>query len=386
MSKFIKDTIHGEIEVSTKDAFIFDLLNTKEMKRLRNIYQLGECHNIFFNAVHTRYMHSIGVYHNALTFINKLELKPDQLPEQDRHAIIAAAILHDIGHGPRSHFFECLTNFSHEEMTIKIIQDTNTEVHKILVKNKINITDVVNIIKKKHKNKFYWQIISSQIDADRLDYLLRDSHFTGINYGNIEPGVVFQWSSVKDNQIVFDYKAIGTIEDILFSRWQMFKLVYCNDQVLCYEHILKKIFMQFKKLALENYKFKDNHKLYYLLNPYVHDTEWDITNFMKLDESSLRQILLSWHDESDKQLHDLVDSYLYHQQYQCSNEHSFKTNPQEPYELLNTHSTYVYNSDEPILINNNGDIQEITKYSPTFLDVNKDKYWNTNVYFHKKIN
>lgn len=384
MSRFIKDTIHGEIEVSLKDSFIFDLLSTREMKRLRNIYQLGECHNIFFNAVHTRYMHSIGVYHNALTFINKLELSPEQLPENDRRAIIAAAILHDIGHGPRSHFFECLANFSHEAMTIKIIEDSTTEVHKVLVKNNISIKDIIAIIKKEHKKKFYWQIISSQIDADRLDYLLRDSHFTGINYGNIEPGVVFQWSSVRNNEIVFDYKAIGAIEDILFSRWQMFKLVYCNDQVLCYEHLLHKIFIQFKVLVKNQHKLKDSHKLYYLLNPYVYETEWEIDNFMKLDESSLRMILLSLHEENDDVLHDLVDAYLYNQKYQCSDEYNFDIDSKQWNELINTHSTIVYNSKEPIFIKQIGEPIEITEYSPTFLKVNKDKVWTTKVYFHYK--
>ena len=120
MTKFIKDPIHGEIEIPKDYLFIDELINTKEMKRLKNIYQLGECFNVFFGAVHTRFNHSLGVYNNAKNFIEAFSKK---IPEQDKKIILAAALLHDIGHGPRSHCFEEWTNHNHELMTNKIILD-----------------------------------------------------------------------------------------------------------------------------------------------------------------------------------------------------------------------------------------------------------------------
>lgn len=382
MRKFIKDVVNGEIFIDPADIFIKELLETKEMKRLINIYQLGECHNVFYSATNNRYSHSIGVYYNAKRYVEGLNAKT---PHKDYQCIIAAALLHDIGHGPRSHCFEIFADFNHERMTTRIISDASTDVNKVLTKHKIDIKAIIQIIEKRHPIKYYNQIISSQIDADRLDYLCRDSYFVGAKYGNIEPGIIFQWCEVIDNQIVFDHKAINLIEDVLFSRWQMFKQIYCNRKVVVYEYLLRKAFAQYKKLALAHYKFIDQHKLYSLLDPYVHNHEWDLASFNRLDENALHLIIVSWNQENDPILKAFTDSYLYDNKYECGDHDFIEQHPGLSYDEFD-YKICLYNEQEPILINHNGVVKNITAFSTFLISNSVNNVWKNTYYFYKKSN
>ncbi|MGL4948549.1 MAG: HD domain-containing protein [Mycoplasma sp.] len=385
MNKFIKDAIYNEIEIPIDDQYIVELLDTREFKRLRNIYQLGECHNVFFSATHNRYSHSLGVYHNAKRFLSGINV---EIPEQDYKSILVTALLHDLGHGPRSHCFEFYTNVNHEEFTKKIICDSSTEVNQVLKKYNIDIEAVILILTKQHPIKFYWQVISSQIDADRLDYLVRDSYFVGANYGHIDAGVIFKWSSVINDELAFDIKAIGAIEDVLFSRWQMFKQIYCNKKVMCYEHLLKKSFARFKKLASSSQNLKDKYGLYRLLDAYVFDKEWALDDLLQLDENSLRLIILSWNEEEDFELKNLTDSYLYHNQYQCSDASFIEANPNVAKDSEKVeYDVLLYKGSEPInIVDDNQKVSEISSYSISFLSYNKDNKWTNRYFFHKKNN
>ncbi|MGL4951540.1 MAG: HD domain-containing protein [Mycoplasma sp.] len=379
--KFIKDPVYGEIEISESDIFIYELLETREFKRLRNIYQLGECHNVFFGATHSRYSHSLGVYFNAKRFLMGID---HQIPKKDEQAILTAALLHDLGHGPRSHCFEYYTNVNHEDFTIAIIENNKTEVNQVLNKYGISIKDVINILTKKHEVKFYWQIISSQIDADRLDYLMRDSLFVGANYGNIDAGIILKWASLSDNELVFNIKAIGAIEDVLFSRWQMFKQIYCNKKVMCYEFLMRKIFARFKELSKSGFQFKNKYNLYTLLSAFVNDTKWNLEDFLQLDETTLRLILLSWNDEEDSILKDLTNSYLYKNLYQCSDISYIEANPGISSEEVK-YDVLLYKGSEPIyIIDDNNQVNEISNYSFSFLSYNKDNKWTNRYFFHLK--
>ncbi|MGL4950883.1 MAG: HD domain-containing protein [Mycoplasma sp.] len=382
MIKFIKDPIYGEIEISEDIIFISELLETKEFKRLKNIYQLGECHNVFFGAVHTRYSHSLGVFHNAKQFINGMGI---EIPKDDKNAILVAALLHDLGHGPRSHCFEYYTNAKHESFTIKIIEDKSTEVNKVLREHNIKIDTVVKLLTKEHPIKFYWQIISCQIDADRLDYLSRDSYFVGANYGNVDAGIIMKWASVHNNELVFNIKAIGAIEDVLFSRWQMFKQIYCNKKVMCYEHLMRKCFSRFKELSKQDFKFKDKFGLYSLLNAYVNDSEWNLEDFLALDENSFRLIILSWNEEDDSILKEFTNSYLYKNMYQCSDVSYIDANKNTKDIEKLRYDILLYKGSEPIyIIDDNNQIKEISAYSISFLSYHKDNKWENEYYFHLK--
>ena len=380
MTKFIKDPIHGEIEIPKDYLFIDELINTKEMKRLKNIYQLGECFNVFFGAVHTRFNHSLGVYNNAKNFIEAFSKK---IPEQDKKIILAAALLHDIGHGPRSHCFEEWTNHNHELMTNKIILDCNSGIYKVLNNNNIDPNKVVSIINHTHPKKFYYQIVSSQIDADRLDYLLRDSYFTGASYGSIDSGILFKWVDVYNDEIVFDKKATGLIEDLLFSRAQMFKQIYTNKKVLVYQCLLNKMFIRYKQLHQEGFSFVDKYNLYYLLDPYLKNKQWDVDLFLELDDNKLNLIISSWSNENDKILKELSSNYLIKNNFKCSSEPP-KTVPKQSlfYQELNYNFTF-YNPKEKIMIKTKQGIFEINKLkNETSLLINENKF-NYKFYFYK---
>lgn len=316
MKNVIKDPIHGEIPIPKEYGFIDELLATKEMKRLARVLQLGECFNVFYSAVHTRYSHSIGVYYNAYCFIKSLNIK---IPYKDACTILAAALLHDIGHGPRSHCFEKWTKHNHEEMTQRIITDKKTEVNKVLRKNKIDPKEVISIINHSNKNKFYYQIVSSQIDSDRLDYLCRDSYFTGTVYGKVDSPILMRWIDVVDNQLAFDFKAIDVIEDILFARAQMFKQIYVNKKVLVYEELLGAMIGRFRELSYDkNYKLNDRYNLYPLLLEAITNKKWEIESFLKLDDQKLNLIIESWSYENDPKLKYLTKNYYNNTDFICS--------------------------------------------------------------------
>lgn len=391
MKKFIKDPIYGEIEIDSSEFFILELLQTREMKRLQNIYQLGESFNVFFGATHTRYCHSLGVFHNAKRFLSNLNCK---ISETSRKAILAAALLHDIGHGPRSHCFEAYTGFNHEQMTVKIIQDPTTEVNQVLTKAKIDVNEIVKIIKKDLSiPKFHFQIITSQIDADRLDYLLRDSHFTGANYGSIDAGMIFKWFHVYNNEIVFDIKAIDVIEDILFARWQMFKQIYINKKVKLYETIMVKLFKRFKFLKQTKAPLLNVHNMYHLLDAYVNDQAWDVQDFLALNEITLSMIIQSWVVEKDSELVSLASAYLYHNNYCCEDINFVEKTNKQSMEVLPTEVFCYYNQKEPIMIlsykqtlNNTLELmpKEISEYSNFFKNLKQEPLWEKQFVFYQQ--
>jgi hypothetical protein len=183
MLKQIADPVLGTITI--EDPLILELLETKELNRLRNIGHLGLVHFVYPGATHNRYAHSLGVYELSRRLLQRMNY---DVPKDVEKAIMISALLHDIGHGPMSHLFEPLSVIEHEEYTIKLIKDEKSEVRKILEKEEGLLEKVINIISKSEECKYKYaiQIVSSQIDVDRQDYLLRDSHYCGTSYGLID--------------------------------------------------------------------------------------------------------------------------------------------------------------------------------------------------------
>lgn len=320
-SKFITDPIYGEIEFTEDEMWLYELTQTREFKRLLNIGQLGECGKVFYSATHTRFSHSIGVFNVCKQFLTHLHLD-ELIPIDDYKCILAISLLHDIGHGPKSHSFEMYTKHNHEKMTIELIKSPQTEINKVLIKNKINIDRMVDIMEHKNVPNFYHQIISSQIDSDRLDYLLRDSYYVGTKNGQIDVGIIIKWSLIVDDTLVFSKKAISLLESVLFARYQMFKQIYLNTKTLCYEEIMKKIFKRLFSLYEQDFKFKDKNNLLYLLQPFFLKKQYDVDTFLKFDDSTFDVLIRSLLEEDDKILVELCNSYFYDNKFICSKEKS----------------------------------------------------------------
>lgn len=250
----IRDAIHGDISI--EEEVIKQLIETKEFQRLRNIKQLGLTYLAFPTTEHSRFMHSVGVYYLVTQLLDVLEAKTGQAFEvKERLALQIACLLHDLGHGPFSHTSEEFFGFNHEDYTIKIIEDKDTEVNKVLTNYGESIIDeVVSFIKKTHHNPVLNSILSGTIDVDRMDYLMRDSYFSGVSYGEIDIQRIFSVIDIKDNSIVFHEKGVKALEDIIISRYNMFSQVYLNKKALAYEVLVAEILGELRTLVDSQFK------------------------------------------------------------------------------------------------------------------------------------
>lgn len=250
----IRDVIHGDISI--EEEVIKQLIETKEFQRLRNIKQLGLTYLAFPTTEHSRFMHSVGVYYLVTQLLDVLEVKTGQAFEvKERLALQIACLLHDLGHGPFSHTSEEFFGFNHEDYTIKIIEDKDTEVNKVLTNyGESIIEEVVSFIKKAHHNPVLNSILSGTIDVDRMDYLMRDSYFAGVSYGEIDIQRIFNVIDIKDNSIVFHEKGVKALEDIIISRYNMFSQVYLNKKALAYEVLVAEILSELRTLVDSQFK------------------------------------------------------------------------------------------------------------------------------------
>lgn len=250
----IRDAIHGDISI--EEEVIKQLIETKEFQRLRNIKQLGLTYLAFPTTEHSRFMHSVGVYYLVTQLLDVLEAKTGQAFEvKERLALQIACLLHDLGHGPFSHTSEEFFGFNHEDYTIKIIEDKDTEVNKVLTNyGESIIEEVVSFIKKTHHNPVLNSILSGTIDVDRMDYLMRDSYFSGVSYGEIDIQRIFNVIDIKNNSIVFHEKGVKALEDIIISRYNMFSQVYLNKKALAYEVLVAEILGELRTLVDSQFK------------------------------------------------------------------------------------------------------------------------------------
>ena len=183
-TKVLKDPVHSYIHIYYE--VVWQCIDSKEFQRLRRIRQLGGDFQVYPTAEHSRFSHSLGVYEIVRRMVTEIKSLSNELSEYDKVSVMLAGLLHDVGHGPFSHAFEHVTNHSHEDYTVKIILG-NTELNAVLSKVSKNLPhDIVAIIQHTHKNDILNQIVSGQLDADRMDYLLRDSYFTATSYGQFD--------------------------------------------------------------------------------------------------------------------------------------------------------------------------------------------------------
>lgn len=311
--KVFRDPVHNYIYV--QHQVILDLINTKEFQRLRRVKQLGPASYTFHGAEHSRFTHSLGVYEITRRICDSFVRNyPSKEPsdglwnDSERLVALCAALLHDIGHGAYSHTFEHIFHTNHEEITQEIITSPKTEVNQVLRKvGKDFPKDVASIINHTYKNPQVVQMISSQCDADRMDYLLRDSYNTGANYGNFDLTRILRVMRPYQGGICFDISGMHAVEDYIISRLQMYMQVYFHPVSRSIEVILSKLLYRAKFLSE---KLANNNILRpHLLMPFF-DNDFGIDDYLKLDDGVLNTYFINWLDSDDEILADLANRFI----------------------------------------------------------------------------
>ncbi|KGA96101.1 hypothetical protein AJ85_13935 [Alkalihalobacillus alcalophilus ATCC 27647 = CGMCC 1.3604] len=301
--KVFKDPVHRYIHV--RDELIWELIGTREFQRLRRVKQLGTTYITFHGAEHTRFNHSLGVYEITRRILDVFEGRP-HWDEKERLLTLAAALLHDIGHGPFSHAFEKIFGTDHEEWTRRIILG-DSEVNHTLRKVDDSFPQAVSeVIEKTYKNKLVTSIISSQIDADRMDYLLRDAYYTGVSYGHFDMERILRVMRPMEDQVVIKQSGMHAVEDYIMSRYQMYWQVYFHPVSRSAEVIINKIFKRVKDLYQQGYEFKQKPNHFY---SFFHE-KVSLEDYLRLDEAITLYYFEVWQDEDDRILSDLCVRFL----------------------------------------------------------------------------
>jgi HD superfamily phosphohydrolase len=257
--RVLRDPVHNIIrfEDDPCERLLWALIDTPEFQRLRRIKQLGMSELVFPGATHTRFAHSIGVMHTARRILESLIRKGIEIESEHRTIVLCAALLHDTGHGPFSHAFEKITELSHEAFTASIISDDSTEVNRCLREHSINLPEqVVQFLDESGKYDdpgvpaYLTQIVHSQFDADRLDYLIRDSLATGTDYGQFDMDWLIDRIAVNpDNDLVYlEWKSVHVAEAYLFARHHMYQTVYFHKATRAAEVMLRILFKRYREL------------------------------------------------------------------------------------------------------------------------------------------
>lgn len=304
--KVFKDPVHKYVHVTS--PVIWDLINAKEFQRLRRIRQLGTSFYTFHGAEHSRFSHSLGVYEITRKIISQFERNryPDW-PAEEGLLALCAALLHDLGHGPYSHSVESVFAVDHEDWTCRIIEG-DTEVGRILSRVSPDFpAKVAQVIRKTYPKPVIVNLITSQMDADRMDYLLRDAHFTGVNYGAFDLGRILRVIRPHKGHIVVKESGMHAVEHYLMSRYQMYWQVYFHPVTRSSEIILRKIFQRAKQLYGEGYRFG------FMLDPLPRLFAGDLTvaDFLKIDEPLMQTVMMRWTEEADPVLSDLSSRFVH---------------------------------------------------------------------------
>ncbi len=269
--KVFNDPIHGFISIES--ALIFKLIEHPWFQRLRRIKQLGLTDYVYPGAIHTRFHHAIGAYHIMRQALWTLRRKGHEISKQEEEAALIAILLHDMGHGPFSHTLEkCLIpDVNHERITILFMERLNAQFNG-------ELDLALDIFHDRYPRRFFHDLVSSQLDMDRLDYLSRDSFFTGVNEGNVNHARIIDMIDVLDDHIVVEAKGIHSIEKFLQSRRFMYWQVYLHKTVVCAESMLVKIMER----ALELHKETGNLTAGPVLQFFL-DNRVDVDRFLRDD-------------------------------------------------------------------------------------------------------
>lgn len=303
--KVFRDPLHDHIHISHQ--IILDLINSREFQRLRRIKQLGTAHYTFHGAEHSRFSHSLGVYELTRKIINNFTRRyANDWDDQYRLVTLCAALLHDIGHGPFSHTFEKIFETDHEQFTIDIILQEGSEVNTILRSVSENFpNEVASVITKEHPNPQVVQLISSQIDADRMDYLLRDAYFTGATYGSFDLSRIMRVMRPYPGGIAFDINGMHAVEDYILCRYQMYMQVYFHPVSRGMEVTLDRLLKRASDLHQEG---KLENMLPYL-EPFFNNS-YTLEDYLRLDDGVMLTAISMWANHNDPYLSQLAQMIL----------------------------------------------------------------------------
>ncbi|MDA7711415.1 HD domain-containing protein [Flavobacteriaceae bacterium] len=292
------DPIYGFIAIET--PLIFQLIEHPYFQRLRRIAQMGLSSLVYPGAHHTRFEHALGAMHIMQRAIAVLHAKGVAISEAESEAMQVAILLHDIGHGPFSHATEksLIQGIAHESISIQIMESLNTEFNG-------GLTLALQIFKNQYPRKFMHQLLSGQLDVDRLDYLKRDSFYTGVTEGNINTERILATMNVVDENLVFEIKGIHSLEKFLLARRLMYWQVYLHKTSLVAELLLVKALERARSLGSDAGFTNPNLALFFSTEKPIVFDESLLTAYLRLDDSDLMQQLKQWSHGSDSILKKL---------------------------------------------------------------------------------
>ena len=380
--KILNDPIYGFIQIP--NSLIFDIIEHPYFQRLRRISQMGFSNLVYPGANHTRFHHALGCIHLMQKAVRVLRFKQIEITKEEEKALCIAILLHDIGHGAFSHALEhsIVHGISHEEISLKFMKKLNDEFD-----GKLDLA--IEIFEGNYHRKFFYQLISSQLDIDRLDYLKRDSFYTGVTEGNISSDRLIVMMNVNDDQLVIEQKGIYSVEKFLIARRLMYWQVYLHKTGLVAEHMLVNVLLRAKELAEKGDElFASTSLRYFLYNEINQDnfTDETLEMFSKLDDYDILSAIKEWTNHEDKVLSLLsqmiVDRKLLRIEIQKDafdvdqinkkiSKYSKKLNLSEEetnsFVFSQEIKNQAYNSEKPIFIlNKKGKLKDIAKASDQF--------------------
>jgi len=306
--KIINDPVFGFIKI--KRGLLYDIVQHPLFQRLNRINQLGLASVVYPGARHTRFQHSLGAFYLMTEAVKSLNEKGVYIFDSEAEAVQAAILMHDIGHGPFSHVLEntLIQGISHEDISLRMMEQINREM-------KGQLTLAISIFKDEYPNKIFHQLISSQLDMDRLDYLRRDSFYTGVTEGNIGSARIIKMLNVKDDRLVVEAKGIYSIENYLTTRRLMYWQVYLHKTAVGYEKILVNTLRRARDLMRQGHQVFASPALAYFLSS---DSDFDqqaLDIYAELDDSDIWSALKAWKHSDDKILStlaaDMTDRHLF---------------------------------------------------------------------------
>ncbi len=312
--KIISDPVFGFIRIPR--GLLYNIVEHPFFQRLNRINQLGLASVVYPSARHTRFQHSLGAFHLMSEAVRSLQEKGVYIFDSEAEAVEAAILMHDIGHGPFSHVLEhtLISGISHEDISLMMMEHINRDLN-----GQLNLA--ISIFKNQYPNKIFHQLISSQLDMDRLDYLRRDSFYTGVTEGNIGSARIIKMLNVKDEQLVVEAKGIYSIENFLTTRRLMYWQVYLHKTTVGYEKVLVNTLRRAKWLTRQGEQLFASPSLRYFLEHDI-DAAWfekqpeALQMYAELDDSDIWSALKAWKHAADPILRllatDLLDRHLFH--------------------------------------------------------------------------
>lgn len=299
--KIFNDPIYGFITIP--NPIIYDLIQHPYFQRLRRISQMGMSYLVYPGANHTRFHHALGCLHVMQKAVQVLKFKNVQISEEEENALYIAILLHDIGHGPFSHAMEhsIVEDVHHEEISLLFMHQLNKEFE-----GKLSLA--IQIFKGEYHRKFMLQLVSSQLDMDRMDYLKRDSFYSGVEEGKINSDRLIQMMNVVDDVLVIEEKGIYSVEKFLMARRLMYWQVYLHKTSLVAELILTKTLKRAKELYQKGIEITCSKPLFFFIENKISLTDFNeliLNEFAKLDDTDILGAIKNWQYHEDFTLSNL---------------------------------------------------------------------------------